>query len=183
MCSIPNMISGAPGRVSASITTGRDWCRILADRVKTIRSREITIVRRTLAHFARLAGNRSHHGARRDDRDKLHGLVARHAVAPISSYVVFRPIRLDMLPTVLKTCGCPRKLPKQPAESPGPSRAPVEPGSRSGYFSRALLSANRPNAKTNPKPLRPHGDELGFLWLGRKRPRRFGFCRSPFRRA
>ena len=32
MCSIPNMISGAPGRVSASITTGRDWCRILADR-------------------------------------------------------------------------------------------------------------------------------------------------------
>jgi hypothetical protein len=46
MCSIPNMISGAPGRVSASITTGRDWCRILADRVQTIRSRAITIGRR-----------------------------------------------------------------------------------------------------------------------------------------
>ncbi len=46
MRSIPNMISGASERVSASITTGHDWCRILADRVKTIRSRAITIVRR-----------------------------------------------------------------------------------------------------------------------------------------
>src|ERR1700731_3764385 len=71
----------------------------------------------------------------------------------------------------LKIGGRPAKLPRKAANSPAPNLAPVEPGSRSGYFSRPSSPANRPSAKSTPRLFRRHADEQEFLWCRRAQPR------------
>jgi hypothetical protein len=59
---VAEILSWEDGLIEQACQQHPDWCSAGISES----SRAITIVRRAVAHFARLAGNRSHHGARRD---------------------------------------------------------------------------------------------------------------------